>query len=245
MGRVTQAVILAAGLGTRLESVTKNQIPKVMVPLAGKPVLEWQIERLHDFGFEQIFINLHFLPHAVRNYFGDGSKWGVRIEYNLEKPRILGTAGGIKGFERKLNEDFMVCYGDNFSLIDYSKFIDAYFRQPNVAAVTLIGDNQHPEDSDLAETDKDLRIVKIYPKPHKSFPAKFKTMKAMHIFSKEVLNYIPPQKYYEIDRQLLPALLKKNKKIYGYESQEYIEDIGTPERYQKALQYIKHNAQLK
>ena len=90
---ITQAVILSAGLGTRLRSVVKDA-PKVMAPFEGKPLLEHHLLRFKKHGIADFFVNLHYLPDAITSYFGDGSKWGVKITYALETPDILGTAGG-------------------------------------------------------------------------------------------------------------------------------------------------------
>src|SRR4030095_15012417 len=94
--RIRQAVILAAGFGSRMRPLT-DTLPKAMVPVAGRPLLERHVERLRAHGIEEIFINLHYLPEVIRSHFGDGSRWGVRIDYELE-PQIRGTAGGVKGF---------------------------------------------------------------------------------------------------------------------------------------------------
>lgn len=240
--KITQAIILSAGLGTRLEPIARGKIPKVMVLLGGKPILQWHIERLQSYGIEEIFINLFHLPEVVQNYFGDGSKWNVRIVYCVEMPGIMGTAGGIKNFDGKLRDDFLVCYGDVFNLIDYAKMIEAYESRPDVIAMTVIGDNEHSYDSDLVEVDDDLQFIKIHPKPHTSLPPKYKAMRAAaFIFNKKIFSYIPPHAYYEIDHQLLPNVLTKGKKVYGYECPDYIQDIGTPERYEKVQEYLRKN----
>ena len=98
---ITQAIILSAGFGTRLRPLT-DSMPKVMVPLAGKPLLEHHILQLKKHGVTEFFINLHYLPDVITKYFGDGSKLGVKIHYVLEAPEILGTAGGVKSFEKNL-----------------------------------------------------------------------------------------------------------------------------------------------
>lgn len=244
--KITQAIILSAGLGTRLEPITHGKIPKVMVPLAGKPLLQWHIERLQSFGVEKIFINLFHLPEAVQNYFGDGSKWKVRIEYCVEAPDIRGTAGGIKNFERELHANFLVCYGDVFNLINHAKMMKAYAQRSGSIAMTVIGDNEHPHDSDLVEVDKNLQFIKIHPKPHTAMPPKYKTMlAAAFIFNKKILKYIPANAYYEIDHQLLPDVIARREKVYGYQCQDYVHDIGTPERYQQVQQYLRKNPGLR
>src|SRR3989344_9541785 len=106
---IKQAIILCAGLGTRLRPMT-DTMPKPMLPLLGKPMLEWNIEQFKRHGVSEFFINLHYLPEVIKNYFNDGSKWGVKIHYNLES-EIMGTAGGVKNFESQLRDVFFVIYG--------------------------------------------------------------------------------------------------------------------------------------
>jgi NDP-sugar pyrophosphorylase family protein len=103
--KITQAVILSAGIGTRLRPLTDN-LPKVMAPIGGKPLLERHFEQFKKYGIKEFFINLHYLPEKITDYFGDGSKWGIKIVYKHE-PEILGTAGGVKNFEGVLKNNFL------------------------------------------------------------------------------------------------------------------------------------------
>ncbi len=235
---ITQAVLLSAGLGTRIRSLFPD-IPKVMAPMLGKPLLEWHIEELKKHGVKEFFINLHYLPDVIRNYFGDGSKWEVKITYVLEAPEILGTAGGVKNFDGTLHGNFFVVYADVFGLIDYSKMAEAFYRHPGAIGITIVGMNDHPHDSDLVTMDEELKFIKIYPKPNRELPPNFRTMRTTFIFNERILKYIPPKTYYEIDHQLLPDMLSKGEVFYGYETKDFLKDIGTPERYQEVEEYLK------
>jgi mannose-1-phosphate guanylyltransferase/phosphomannomutase len=235
---IKQAIILSAGLGMRLRPITDN-LPKVMVPIANKPLLEHHIEQLKKCGVSEIFINLHYLPEKIKEYFGNGEKWGVTIKYNFENSP-LGTAGGIKGFEENLDESFFVIYGDVFSLVNYRKFSETFDEKEGAVGMEIIGSTDHPRDSDLAEVADDLKFLKIYCKPHKELPKKYFSMKAIFIFRKEVLNFIPRNSYYEIDHQLIPDLIAANKKIYGYQCQDYLKDIGTLDRYEEVKRKIEN-----
>ncbi len=238
--KITQAVILSAGLGTRLRPLT-DTVPKAMLPLSGKPLLQWHIERLKSYGVSEFFINLFHLPDVILDYFGDGSRFGVKINY-FREPEIRGTAGGIKDFERKLRGDFFVCYGDVFNQIDFKKMTDYFYSKSGVIGMTVIGGTDHPEDSDLVEVADDLMFLKIYPKPHQTMPLKYKAMNAAaFIFNERILKYIPANRYYEIDHQLLPDILLKGEKFYGYETSDYSKDIGTMERYRQVEEYISKN----
>lgn len=236
--KITQAVILSAGLGTRLRPITDN-IPKVMVPLGGKPLLEHHILQFKKNGVNEFFINLHHLPEVVKSYSGDGSKWDVKVVYSYER-EILGTAGGVKQFESKLSDNFFVIYGDMFSLIDYSKMSENFFGKKKAVGMMVVGRNDHPQDSDLAEVDDDLRFLKIHTKPHeyKKLPENFRTMDAVFVLSKKILNYVPVGEPYDFDRKLLPEVMARGEKFYGYETSDYLYDIGTVERYKEVESYI-------
>jgi mannose-1-phosphate guanylyltransferase len=235
--KITQAVILSAGFGTRIKSLFPD-VPKVMVPMLGKPILEWHIERLRDHGVKEIFINLHYLPEVITNYFGDGSKWNIKITYATEAPDILGTAGGMKNFDGLLHDNFFLIYGDIFNLLDYTKMAEAFAMHPEAIGMTIVGVNDHPHDSDLVAVDDDLKFVKVYPRPNIELPAHWRTMRALFIFNEKILKYIPATQYYEIDRDLLPDVLQKGETLYGYETKDFLKDIGTPERYKQVEEYL-------
>lgn len=233
-----QAVILCAGFATRLRPLTAK-VPKALLPVFGKPLLWHIIHSLKDHGFKEFFINLHHFPDAIKNCLGGGSKLGVKIEYSCEK-EILGTAGGLKTFEKDLDDAFLVNYGDLFSKFDYSKFSKFYLAKKPCLGVQVIGPTDHPFDSDLVETDKENRFIKIHKKPHQSLPAAHSSMFGIYLFSKRILNYIPENQYYEIDHHLLPSVLERGEGYFGYglREGEYVHDIGTHERY-KGLKVLK------
>ncbi|MDP2598713.1 MAG: NDP-sugar synthase [Candidatus Liptonbacteria bacterium] len=239
--RITQAVILSAGLGTRLREITNGDIPKVMVPLAGKPLLEHHVAELKKYGVRELFVNLHYLPDVIKNYFGDGSKWGVKIHYALEAPEILGTAGGIKNFEGMLHDNFFVLYGDTFYKIDYKNLVDFYASREDPIGAGSARETDHPLDSDLVVPGDDGRVLQFLRKPHKELPEKYLGMSAPYIFSDKVLQYIPQKKYYEIDHELVPDLLSRGFKYYTYtlKTGEFRKDIGTPQRYREVEGYLR------
>ncbi len=243
-GRVStirQAVILSAGFGTRLRPLT-DTMPKVMIPFGGKPLLEWHIEHFEKHGVEEVFINLHYLPDVIVNYFGGGEKWGVKINYAKEEPEILGTAGGMKNFDGLLEKSFFLIYGDIFSLVDYSRLAEVYAQKPQSnLGMELVRDTDHPQDSDLVELDATMRFVKIYRKPHAELSLTRKGMSGIFIFNNRILNYIPPKTYYEIDHQLLPEILDRGEVFYGCEPSpsDFWKDAGTPERYRAVEEYVK------
>ena len=241
--KITQAVLLSAGFGTRIRSLFPD-IPKVMAPLLGKPLLEWHIEELKKHGVTDFFINLHYKPEVIQSYFGDGSKLGVKITYALETPEILGTAGGVKNFDGMLGENFFVLYADTFYRMDYGKLVEFYASLEDPIGVATVRKTDHPMDSDLAVVDNSHRIVEFRLKPHKELPSEYWGSSAPYIFSQKILQYIPTKAYYEIDHNVVPELLSRGEKYYAYPLQEgeFRKDVGTPERYKELEEYLKKQA---
>jgi|SRR3989344_3842220 len=236
--KIKQAIILCAGFGTRLRPIT-DSIPKVMVPLGGKPILEHHLLQFKKHGVSEFLLNLHYLPEIIKAYIGDGSKWGVKVSYSLG---ASGTAGEVKRFEKHLDENFFVIYGDMFSEIDYAKMAESFFRKPaDALGMMVVGENDHPQDSDLVEVDADMRFLKIHTKPHKELPKKWKSLDAVYIFRKKILDYIPSGAIYQIDHNLLPDIVSRGEKFYGYEIKDFLLDVGTMERYKKVEEYLRKN----
>ena len=156
-----QAVIMAGGKGTRLGVLTRD-VPKPMVPINGKPILLHQIENLRESGILDIILVVGHLGQRIKDYFGDGERFGVRIGYVTEK-HPLGTAGNFYYLQDRVREDFILLYGDVLLDIDYSRFVR--FHREKEAFVSLFAHpNSHPFDSDLVEADSDDRIVNYLPK---------------------------------------------------------------------------------
>ena len=233
---IRQAVILAAGFGSRLRPLT-DSVPKAMVPLAGKPLLEHHVDRFRAHGVRELFVNLHYLPDVIPAHFGDGGNWGVRMEYAREA-EIRGTAGGVKNFETALDPEFFVIYGDVYSRLDYTAMAGAFRRHPGAMGMELIGTTDHPHDSDLVEVGEDLRFLKIHPKPHRSLPERYHSMRGVFILRREILSAVPPGGYCEIDHQLLPGVLERGGEFYGHLSADYTRDLGTLERYREVEAYV-------
>jgi NDP-sugar pyrophosphorylase family protein len=234
---IKQAVILCAGLGMRLRPIT-DTVPKPMIPLLGKPMLELNVEQFKKHGVSEFFFNLHYLPEVIQNYFGDGSKWGVKINHSFE-PVILGTAGGVKQFEEKLGEKFFLIYGDMFSLVDYSKMADFFDTKTDAIGMQRVKKTEDYADTDVAELDDNSCFIKIHPKPHQEkYPNAYR-MRGVFIFKKEILFYVPQNTHYEIGSELLSDIIKKGKKFYGYECDDYSRGIDTVEKYKEVEEYYR------
>ena len=237
MTGIKQAVILCAGLGTRLRPLT-DTMPKPMIPILGKPLLEWNIEQFKKHGVTEFFVNLYYLPDVIRNYFGDGAKWGVKINY-FQEPEILGTAGGVKNFANTLDEVFFLIYGDMLSLMDYSKMAAEFVRRPDAVGMQRMQRTDNYADADVAELATDGSYLRIHPKPHAEKYSNAYRMKGVFILKKEILDYIPPNTFYELGKQLLPDAVSRGKKFYSYECEDYTKGIDTIDKYREVEEYLK------
>ena len=223
-----KVVIMAGGKGTRISSVASD-IPKPMIPIDGKPVLEHEIECLRNQGFTDILITVSHLGQIIMDYFGDGSKLGVHIEYYFEK-EPLGNAGALFKVKDKLTEDFLLLNADAMFDIDFNRFVE--FHKEHKGLVTLFTHpNSHPYDSGLIFSNKNHQVEKWLTKEDKR-PEYYKNRvnAGLHVMSPKILEQEIHTQKIDLDRQLLKPLSGTGK-MYCYDSPEYVKDMGTPERY--------------
>jgi histidinol-phosphate phosphatase family protein len=227
---VRQAVILAGGKGTRLKDIS-GDLPKSMVPILGKPLLQHLIEQCVEYQIFDIKLLVSYKKEFIERFFGDGSRFGVSIQYIVE-PNPRGTAGALIDALPELNDQFLVVYGDTFFDIDLGAFWD--FHQIQAGDVSIfLHPNDHPYDSDLVEIDQDLRVKKIHPYPHDPSWRQNLVNAAVYIFNKSSLKNITFSSVFstpDIAKNLFPLMLEQNKQLFGYISTEYIKDMGTPRR---------------
>ena len=224
-----KVVIIAGGQGTRIASVS-SEIPKAMIPVAGKPVLEYEMELARRYGFTEFLFIIGHLGDQIESYFGDGSKWGVNIDYYKEE-KPLGTAGALGLIKDRLTEDFFVFYGDTVTDFDMEAMLD-YHKAKHADATLFVHPNDHPYDSDIVELDTESRVTGFQHKPHpEGFISHNIVNAALFIFSPKVLEVIEPGTKCHIEKNVLPACLDAGMNLYGYTSFEYIKDMGTPDRY--------------
>lgn len=237
--KITQAIISAGGFGTRLRPFT-DTMPKPMIPILEKPMLEWHVEQFKKFGVEEVFFTLHYLPEVVMNYFGDGSKWGVKTHYYTEKTP-LGSAGGIKALEKDLAERFFYIYGDTFSLMDYGKMSDAYATKANPIGMQRMKRTDDYADADVAELDADGRFVVIHRKPHDPALkyANAYRMRGAFILEKKILEYIPSDKESDLAKNVLPSALAAGENFYSYECDDYSKGIDTVEKWKEVEDHLR------
>lgn len=222
-------VIIAGGKGTRIASINSD-IPKAMIPVAGKPILEYQIDMAKRYGYNDFLFIIGYLGEQIENYFGDGSQWDVSISYYRETIP-LGTAGALAYLTDQLTDDFFVFYGDTVMDFDMDKMLQ-YHRKNHADATLFVHPNDHPYDSDIVELDSFRLIREFSNKPHpKDFVSHNIVNAALFIFSPKILRNIKKGTKSHIEKDLLPKCLDLKMKLLGYLSPEYIKDMGTPDRY--------------
>jgi len=228
-----KAMILSAGEGRRLRPLT-NHLPKPMLPLAGRPLLEHTITYLRDSGITDLAINLHHLPQAVIDYFGDGSSWGVSLRYSVEE-KLLGSAGGVKRLQDFFDETFIVYYGDLFTQADLNPMIDLH-RQSGAPATMGLYRVPDPWNRGIVELNEEQVITRFAEKPPREQVFSDLANAGIYVLEPEVLDSIPAGQMYDFGHDVFPDMLAKGVPIAGYVIEETLIDIGLPEKYEEANQ---------
>ncbi len=222
-----KVLIVAGGLGTRMGALSEG-VPKPMIKIFGKPILEHLILWLKSSGFHEISLCLGHKAEAVSRYFGKGETWGVNLEYYIEtEPR--GTAGCVLDAARNLNEDILVVYGDLFISMDLKPFLDFHAQNLNSAASLVLFASDHPQDSDLVKLKKN-QIKGFYRDPLAKAPNHL-ACAAVWALRKSILDIIPTDRASDFGRDIFPQAIQRGLILSGYVTHETLADLGTPERF--------------
>jgi len=222
-----KAVILCGGKGTRLGSIAA-EIPKPMLPVGGKPVLLHQVELLKRYGITEIIMITAYLADVIENYFSDGKKFGVSISY-FRETAPLGTTGGIKEIDERLDSDFFLLYGDVMVNMNLARLIE-FHKEKKATATLVVHPNSHPYDSDLLEADASGRIIGFHPKPHDENSWYHNLVNAgVYLFSPKILSFVQKGIKADFGKDIFPKIFEKEA-LYAYRTAEYLKDMGTPER---------------
>ena len=212
-----KAMLLAAGLGTRLHPLT-DTVSKCMIPIAGKPLLEHNLDVLRSYGVTDVVINLHHLPQTVMNHFGDGSGSDIHISYSLE-PELLGTAGAVKKVERFFDGPFFVWYGDNLSTCRIDRLWELHQSRRGVATIAL-HHREDPTRSGIVGLDENDRVTRFLEKPRPDQVFSHWVNAGILVLEREVLDAIPAGVVADFGRDTFPALLGGDSAIFGYRMSE-------------------------
>lgn len=232
-----KVVIMAGGKGTRISELFPD-IPKPMIPVCGVPVLEREICSLKEQGFTDIILTVGYKANVIMDYFNDGAKLGVHIEYFVEK-QPLGNAGALFQLKDKFTEDFLLLNADAMFNVDFNRFVN--FHKEHKGLVTLFTHpNNHPYDSGLIIANKDKQVEKWLAKED-ARPEFYQNRvnAGLHVISPEVLNMQITTEKVDLDRQVLKPLCDTGT-MYCYDSPEYVKDMGTPDRFEGVCKDFKN-----
>ncbi len=229
------AFVLAGGYGTRLRPLTYTR-PKPMVPIADRPILHYIISSLASQGFERIVVTTSYLYTQIENYFGDGSRYGVRIYYSREEIP-LGTAGGVKKARKFATETFAVIQGDNITSISLAEEMKYHKRKGGIATLA-VKPVEEPWRYGVVEVDERKRIVRFKEKPPPEECFSNLVSVGLYVIEPEALDYVPEGREFDFAKDLFPLLLKEGYELYAYETDEFWVDIGSLPGYMAAKDWI-------
>ena len=232
-----KVVIMAGGKGTRISEISKD-VPKPLIKIGDKPILEHELLCLKKQGFTDILITVSHLGDQIINYFGDGSKLGIHIDYFFEK-QPLGNAGALFEIKDKLTDDFLLLNADSLFDIDFKRFVE-YHKAKGGLATLFTHPNSHPYDSGVIIADSNNIVVRWLNKEDDR-PKWYKNRvnAGLHILSKKLISNRPDTPKVDLDRQILKPLAGSGQ-MFCYDSPEYVKDMGTPDRFYHVLEDYKN-----
>lgn len=232
MRREYVAVIQAGGKGTRMRELTNDVIPKPMLRLNDKPMLQWQLENIKKYGIYEFIFIIGYLGRKVKEYFCEGSRFGVHIQY-IEEEIPLGSAGALYYLKNMLyGRDFLLFFGDVMFDMDLRRMLS--FHESNRGQATLlVHPNCHPHDSDLLIMDENNHIVEIEPKTKiRNYWYENCVNAGIYVLSKQIVQEITEPRNIDLETGILEPLMSRDQ-VFGYRTTEYVKDAGTVERFYK------------
>jgi NDP-sugar pyrophosphorylase family protein len=232
-----KAMILAAGLGTRLRPLT-NDLPKPLLPIANRPLIYYNLMLLKKYGITDVFINVHYQREKIIQEVGDGARLGMSITYS-EEPQILGTGGGIKNIQSAIARGtFIVINADILVDLNLDKVVEFHHKKKGVATLVLREDEE-VEQFGAIEVDSKDQIHNILGRVESKTDRVRRLMfTGVHVMEPRVMDYIPFAEFYSITDAYI-EMLRRKEKLFGYMMRGYWNDIGVLERYKKADRDLK------
>jgi NDP-sugar pyrophosphorylase family protein len=225
-----KAMILAAGVGSRLDPLTRN-LPKPLVPIVNKPVMEHIVELLAKHDFTQIMVNLHYHGEQIQEYFGDGSKWGVELHYSQED-RLWGDAGSVKRCEEFFDEAFLVIGGDDLSDFDLRRLVK-YHSEHRALCTIALSLVDEPSEYGIVLINERGKITRFLEKPKGEVIFSNMANTGVYLFEPEIFESIPRGVTYGFGHNVFPQLLDQKARFYGYLTSSYWRDVGNLRQYQE------------
>ncbi len=228
-----KAMLLAGGLSTRLYPLTKT-VPKPLVPVAGVPNAIHLIRYLKSFGYDEIAINVHYLADAITSTLGDGSAFGVRLEY-LHETELMGSAGALKPMAQFFgNETFVVVGCDDLTNLPLDGLVAMHETKQAIATIGLV-EREQVDQYGVVVVDPNGRITGFQEKPEPGTERSKLVNTGIYVFSPQIFERIPVDTFYDFGKQVFPELLADGLPFYGFDARDaYWCDIGTPGEYRRA-----------
>lgn len=235
-------LIIAGGLATRMGSLAEN-IPKCLIDINGTPLIEHQLKFFKKNGYKDIIFCVAHLAGKVRKYFGDGGRLGMNISYTEETENLMGTAGSAYLARSKIDDDFIVYYGDNLTSMNIEKFVSFHREKNGIATICIRPLPEGYKSSSIISLDSESKVKAFIEKPGQDTIDKFSKDKlyinsGIYAFNIKIFEYIPKGKKFDFAHDLFPLLIK-DKQMYGYPTEEFFFEVGRPEKYEKLLRELK------
>jgi len=224
---------MAGGKGTRLHKITGDKISKVLTPIAGKPIIQHQIERLRENGITEIIVCVGHLKESIKDFLGTGTGFNVNITY-IEEDEPLGTAGCLYYLKERIKGDFLIAYGDQIFDINIERMIN-FHKEKNSSVTMFARPSVHPMDADLIICDEQGRVSGFLRK-NESRDGWWRNLanNAFFVMNSHVLESIDAPKKLDMEHDFVTKLIQSGERVFAYVSSEYNDDTGTPERLAKA-----------
>lgn len=236
----TKAVILAAGFGTRMKEYTKD-LPKPMLPLNGRPMIEYTIRQMAAHGIKDIAMNLHYHADKISGYFGDGENFGVNITY-LYEDAPSGTAGGVKKLSSFCSDadNLLVIYGDIITDLNYSEFFSDHLKHQGLATICV---HKRKTSNSIIAFDSSHKITSFIERPDDATLNMYKdgiwVNSAIYCFKPEILKFIKNEGVQDFPKDVFPLLIPRNE-LYAYELSAKRFAIDSEEKYLEANSEVKN-----
>lgn len=226
-----KAMIMAAGVGSRLMPLTED-IPKPMIPMANRPLMENIVDLLKKYEFNEVVANIHYLADSISQYFGDGSSSGINLIYSREE-ELMGTAGGVKKCAWFLDDTFIIVSGDALTDANLGMLMEEHKRKGALATIALKR-VEEVENFGIVITDSNGRITSFQEKPRADEALSNYANTGIYIFEPEIFNYIPANQFYDFGKQVFPQLVKMGAPFFGVDINSYWCDVGNIDTYRQS-----------